>query len=374
MGLFDKVKNLFTEEVEEEKPIRKEVRHVEVTTPKREEKIEEITKEEPEQEKDKFVFFDDKDFEDLEKKEARELRTKKEEQKETKIPYKGNKPVVNIPTVEKKKFTPSPIISPVYGVLDKNYKKEDVTVKRVRVPNRPKNLTVDDVRNLAFSTIEDDLKNDLLATDYDNFEKEEPIDDLELFGDLDQEENDGIKEEKQNKIIEEPFVYDDFDEDTEILARKLKEQQKKLDEINDIINDEEPRKKRPSLDEILNKLEKNDTKEEKSDVEEAVVETELEEDTAVEENTKLNEDTINDDIIEDEKTSENEELGTETTTDNNSIDAVFTETLDDLDQAIGTNDSKEEPEKKTKNKKDLTDSELLNLIDTMYEKRDEEEK
>ena len=69
-----------------------------------------------------------------------------------------------------------------------------------------------------------------------------------------------------------------------------------------------------------------------------------------------------------------EELETETTTDNNSIDAVFTETLDDLDQAIGTNDSKEEPEKKTKNKKDLTDSELLNLIDTMYEKRDEEEK
>lgn len=380
MGLFDKVKNLFTEEVEEEKPIRKEVRHVEVTTPKREEKVEEITKEEPEQEKDKFVFFDDKDFEDLEKKEAKELRTQKEEiKKETKIPYKGNKPVVNIPTVEKKKFTPSPIISPVYGVLDKNYKKEDVTVKRVRVPNRPKNLTVDDVRNLAFSTIEDDLKNDLLATDYDNFEKEEPIDDLELFGDLDQEENDGIKEEKQNKIIEEPFDYDGFDEDTEILARKLKEQQKKLDEINDIINDEEPRKKRPSLDEILNKLEKNDTKEENPDVEEAVVETvaetELEDDTTVEEkeNPKLNEDTIeNNDAIEDEKTSENEEL--ETTTDNNSIDAVFTETLDDLDQAIGTNDSKEEPEKKTKNKKDLTDSELLNLIDTMYEKRDEEEK
>ena len=30
---------------------------------------------------------------------------------------------------EKKAFKPSPVISPVYGVLDKNYSKEDITTK-----------------------------------------------------------------------------------------------------------------------------------------------------------------------------------------------------------------------------------------------------
>ena len=32
---------------------------------------------------------------------------------------------------EKKSFKPSLIISPVYGVLDKNYHKEDITSKKV---------------------------------------------------------------------------------------------------------------------------------------------------------------------------------------------------------------------------------------------------
>ncbi|MEI3499019.1 MAG: hypothetical protein V8Q71_00640 [Bacilli bacterium] len=36
MGLMDKFKNLFTEEVEEVKPIKKEVRHVEIKAPKKE--------------------------------------------------------------------------------------------------------------------------------------------------------------------------------------------------------------------------------------------------------------------------------------------------------------------------------------------------
>ena len=36
MGVFDKIKNLFTEEEEIEVPIKKEVKHVEITPPKRE--------------------------------------------------------------------------------------------------------------------------------------------------------------------------------------------------------------------------------------------------------------------------------------------------------------------------------------------------
>ena len=52
------------------------------------------------------------------------------------------------------KFRPSPVISPVYGVLDKNYKKEDFEAVKVE----KKNIDVDDVRKKAFGTLEDDIE------------------------------------------------------------------------------------------------------------------------------------------------------------------------------------------------------------------------
>lgn len=59
-------------------------------------------------------------------------------------------------------FKPSPIISPIYGILDKNYKKEDVVSKReVRFTSSfvKEKLNVDDVREKAFgNTVEDEVK------------------------------------------------------------------------------------------------------------------------------------------------------------------------------------------------------------------------
>lgn len=54
---------------------------------------------------------------------------------------------------EKTFFKPSPIISPIYGILDKNYRKEDVvTKKEVRLVSSyaKDKLSVDDVRKKAF--------------------------------------------------------------------------------------------------------------------------------------------------------------------------------------------------------------------------------
>lgn len=53
---------------------------------------------------------------------------------------------------EKTYFRPSPIISPIYGILDKNYKKEDVREKKeIHITSYTKeNATVDDVRNKAY--------------------------------------------------------------------------------------------------------------------------------------------------------------------------------------------------------------------------------
>lgn len=61
-------------------------------------------------------------------------------------------------------FKPSPIISPIYGILDKNYKKEDVVSKReVRFTSSfaKERLNVDDVREKAFGvTVEENIKSD----------------------------------------------------------------------------------------------------------------------------------------------------------------------------------------------------------------------
>ena len=68
-----------------------------------------------------------------------------------------NVPVHEYGTYEKKEekiyFKPSPIISPIYGILDKNYKKEDVKEKKeVRITSNytRSNVSVDDIRNKAY--------------------------------------------------------------------------------------------------------------------------------------------------------------------------------------------------------------------------------
>ena len=347
MKLFEKVKNMFTEEIEEEVPVKKEVRHIEIPTPKQEEpKFEE--KEEKKEEK--LLFFDDKDFEDLEREEEKILKplSKKEEP----LPYQGVKPtVVEEP---KKVFKPSPIISPVYGVLDKNYHKEDiVTKKTARSSYHSDNITVDDVRQRAFSTLEDDLKNEILEDEYITSKREIVEDDLDIFKDIEEDYDvtsldTSIKEEKKD-IIENDSLEDDFLDDTEYLAQKLEEQKRKLDEINDIINDNSPKKAR-TVDEYLyreKEVEDNveEIEEEPQEVEEIFEEIEKEEISAYEEEVEQNEEP-------------------------KSLDEVYKDTLDDIEEAS----TKTEPKKEKKSKKqDMSDSELLNLIDSMYEKSDENE-
>lgn len=61
---------------------------------------------------------------------------------------------------ERSYFKPSPIISPIYGILDKNYRKEEVVTKReVRLTSSyaRENLSVDDVRKKAFGSLSDDI-------------------------------------------------------------------------------------------------------------------------------------------------------------------------------------------------------------------------
>ena len=178
MKLVDKIKNMFTEEVEEEKPvIKKEVMHVEINTPKQEEIEEEETFEEPvKEEKPAPIFFDDKDFDALEKPKIEKVEEK----------YKGKK---QLEEQKPKIFKPSPIISPVYGILDKDYTTDESETKKIvpmTVHYEHKELTVDDIRRKAFGTLEDDIETTLFGKEEipPMHEKKEEPDQEEVTGEI----------------------------------------------------------------------------------------------------------------------------------------------------------------------------------------------
>lgn len=149
---------------------------------------------------------------------------------------------------EKKKFKPTPIISPVYGVLDQNYKKEDVVVKS-DILRSPKELTLEEVRKRAFGTLEDDLEQNLTQdiekeTEDDKVIKlketlekkkditvEAPVDKMKTIGELIEEESvevdipvidsindDEVEYNNDEVILEEPknTIEDLLEEDEEM--------------------------------------------------------------------------------------------------------------------------------------------------------------
>lgn len=207
MGLFDKIKNMFTEEEEyeeeEKEPIKKEVFQVEIPAPKIEEKKEEI-KEEPKKElpkkEEKFVFpvyFDDSDFEEEPPKKpvtqqpynqstyAAPQRVTREERERRPQPVQPKEE-------QHKRFKLSPVISPVYGILDKNYKKEDIIEKK-REPEDyfgykgDSALRVDKVRKKAFGTLEDELESTLSHVEIDDYNEVEQVVTKETKEKLEQE-------------------------------------------------------------------------------------------------------------------------------------------------------------------------------------------
>lgn len=138
---------------------------------------------------------------------------------------------------ERTYFKPSPIISPIYGILDKNYKKEDVVPKkeiRLTTNYTRSNVSVDDIRNKAYGEkeedkdefsprtfeLEDDDDDDLLVDLTDDKDKPEVKeltmgDALEYFQDLGLEYNvdyvDASKERATPRRVKDN--YDDFTEE-----------------------------------------------------------------------------------------------------------------------------------------------------------------
>lgn len=75
---------------------------------------------------------------------------------------------------EKTYFRPSPIISPIYGILDKNYKKEDVKEKReIHISSYTRNhVSVDDIRNKAYGKKNEIVEQEVKEEEVPKFEKQ----------------------------------------------------------------------------------------------------------------------------------------------------------------------------------------------------------
>ena len=242
MKFLDKVKNMFTEVVEEE-PKNDEVKVEQIITKNKKNdvsleefnqaKVPEVKKEEK-----KPIFFTDDDFNDLDnyfsknsnkninkekdfkekkdtnleytrssihsnKDEVVDTEPKKmdydphksaneylekynEENSGVKEPYQGNIKV----EVKTHKFKPTPIISPVYGILDKNYHKEDIVSKNDTDYKSIDGLSVDSIREKAYGSLEDELENTLFGSNSILFKDEKKKDDSKydnFFDDIEEE-------------------------------------------------------------------------------------------------------------------------------------------------------------------------------------------
>lgn len=102
-----------------------------------------------------FPAFDEKEFESVVPKRTTNVMEYERKKLEKKTEYKRleRKEEEKNP---KAKFKPSPIISPVYGILDKNYTPDDITSRVEDVPSKA--LDVDSVRKKAFGTLEEKNK------------------------------------------------------------------------------------------------------------------------------------------------------------------------------------------------------------------------
>lgn len=226
MGLINKLKNVLFEETEIDEPENEEfveqkldekIEKAKMSLPKinrDSRKKEEKTKIEKKEEYDfedepdhelfkmektfNFPDFDEDEFEDFipkKKEEPKKVQIKEENEYKSRFNKENNEKKVFsstrvIKTMKeepKKAFKPSPVISPVYGILDKNYKKEDIITKEEKTEKDNIKLDVDSVRKKAFGALEEDL-----ASTIEN----EPV--VNFYGDIDE----SIEEEKVNNLLE----------------------------------------------------------------------------------------------------------------------------------------------------------------------------
>lgn len=184
-SFMDKIKKEPTEEIkiprfdEPKKEERKEREEIFEPTHNRKEEVEKTVPErELFQSKKTFNFPILNDDEEPERKTRSNTNIMEVERKQ-----KQMKRMEDIePSTSNTSFKPSPVISPVYGILDKNFKKEDIMNRNKQVESRTKptsSFAYDTVRKKAYGTIENDLENTLSTTQLEAEKILKEVDDIE---------------------------------------------------------------------------------------------------------------------------------------------------------------------------------------------------
>ena len=252
MGLVSKLKNILFEEEEVEIPvIEKKEKKVEVVqenrdVPRKEEvkvnnyqnihdfsaakkeevKIDDFNDRQTVSEREifksektfNFPAFDEEEYDSFVPKKRSTNIIEHERKKVEKIDYRKDYKKSEEPK-EVKKFKPSPIISPVYGILDKNYTPDEITTRTEMTLSR--SLDVDVVRKKAFGSLEEVVKEEVLQ----DKELEEKLEKARTIDELLKDSSDEVIDIK--KTTDEEFETFSSIEDLE----ELEEENDKKEEI-----------------------------------------------------------------------------------------------------------------------------------------------
>ena len=268
MGLFGKIKNIFyDEEIVDVPEEPKSVEKPKIEEVKVEKKVEPIKRETPVinttptySEREiftrettntfKFPMLDEEEVKPARTRvnalESAGMEKKKEETEKARTDKYKDLFKENTTTSSKpdRIFKPSPVISPVYGVLDKNYTREEIIERQENITRttNPKDMNYDAVRRKAYGTLEDELESTLSKLSEPEIhekvekpvtkEEEKSIEDLlnEIegnrnmsIGDIEEKIKDKMEEEEQESISDDEFL-------KEFMARTSKKEEETIKE------------------------------------------------------------------------------------------------------------------------------------------------
>lgn len=266
MGLFGKIKNIFyDEEIVDVPEEPKSVEKPKIEEVKVEKKVEPIKRETPVinttptySEREiftrettntfKFPMLDEEEVKPVRTRvnalESARMEKKKEETEKARTDKYKDLFKENTTTSSKpdRIFKPSPVISPVYGVLDKNYTREEIIERQENITRttNPKDMNYDAVRRKAYGTLEDELESTLSKLSEPEIhekvekpvtkEEEKSIEDLlnEIEGNRNMSIGD-IEEKIKDKMEEEDSISDD-EFLKEFMARTSKKEEETIKE------------------------------------------------------------------------------------------------------------------------------------------------
>lgn len=280
MGLLNKIKGILFEEVEEDevvstpkseekKPIAEKIepqRKVEepveksvpkVTAPVKETKTENLNERDlfKSDNISPFFDFDEEEFSNMSRVQKPKTTNVMEYERKKRVEKRydmGNfSKIERTEVVEKKKFKPSPIISPVYGILNEDYKPEDIKSKTDNVVNT--GLDFNSVRKKVFGEetlgepeatyYEESVTVKVKENEEEKQQKVKTIDELlEDTSDvtIDVDEKNSVEDKNDIKATDEVADYERIDKDLEEVTAKCdvnKTEMRKVEDDDTLEND-----------------------------------------------------------------------------------------------------------------------------------------